>query len=136
MWAAWLLAARSGAAQAPSSITARRLPQAPSATAETPAATTPDTVFQIPRVTGPPNLETLLHNGHGSNGENGSSAVVRSAMGLAVTDFRQREPGDGTPVSRPTTAYLSYDDANLYVVFVCSDDPAKVRANIARRESI
>lgn len=136
MWAAWLLAARSGAAQAPSSLTARRLPQAPSATAETPAATTPDTVFQIPRVTGPPNLETLLHNGHGSNGENGSSAVVRSAMGLAVTDFRQREPGDGTPVSRPTTAYLSYDDANLYVVFVCSDDPAKVRANIARRESI
>jgi hypothetical protein len=55
---------------------------------------------------------------------------------VAVTEFRQRKPGDGVPVSQPTTAYLSYDDANLYVVFVCRDDPAKVRANIARRESV
>lgn len=134
--AAWLLAAGPAAAQAPSSIAATRRPAEPPASAQTPAATTPDTLFEIPRVSGPPDLEALLHSGHGSNGENGSSPVVHPAIGLAVTDFRQREPGDGTPVSQPTTVYLSYDDANLYVVFVCSDDPAKVRANIARRESI
>ena len=53
-----------------------------------------------------------------------------------MTDFRQREPGDGVPASQRTTAYLGYDDDNLYVIFVCADDPAKVRANIARREEI
>src|SRR5439155_1534703 len=57
-------------------------------------------------------------------------------LGARVTEFRQREPGDGTPVSQETTAYVSYDDENLYVVFVCRDDPAKVRASIARREEI
>ena len=104
--------------------------------AQQPAAPAQDLVVEIPRVTGPPDVQALLRNGHGSHGQNGSSPVVPSAFGLAVTDLRQREPGDGTPVSQPTTVYLSYDDANLYVVFVCSDDPAKVRANISRRESI
>ena len=51
-----------------------------------------------------------------------------------VTRFLQREPHDGEPVSRPTEAYLGYDDKNLYAVFVCHDDPAKVRAHEARRE--
>jgi hypothetical protein len=58
------------------------------------------------------------------------------AGGLRVSDFRQREPGDGVPVSVPTTAYVSYDDANLYVVFVCQDDPARVRASLTKREEI
>jgi hypothetical protein len=30
-----------------------------------------------------------------------------------VTDFRQREPGDGVPASAPTTAYLSHDDSQF-----------------------
>lgn len=77
----------------------------------------------VPRVQEPPQLADFLKQ----------SPVT----GLAVTtDFRQREPGDGVPVSAPTTAYLSYDDANLYVVFVCQDDPAKVRAGLTRREEI
>src|SRR5881296_43884 len=54
----------------------------------------------------------------------------------AVTGFRQRDPGDGNAVSAPTTAYLSYDDDNLYVLFVCKDDPAKVRATLANREDV
>src|SRR5213596_2457672 len=53
-----------------------------------------------------------------------------------VTDFRQRDPGDGVPASAPTTVYLSYDDVNLYVVFVCKDDPAEVRAGLTKREEI
>ena len=48
----------------------------------------------------------------------------------------QREPGDGVPSSVETTAYLSYDDGHLYAVFVCKDDPAKVRANMTKREAI
>ncbi len=55
---------------------------------------------------------------------------------VAVTGFRQRDPGDGVAVSAPTTAYLSYDDDNLYVLFVCKDDPAKVRAKLSNREDV
>jgi hypothetical protein len=58
------------------------------------------------------------------------------AGGIRVTEFRQREPGDGVPVSVPTTAFVSYDDANLYVVFVCRDDPAKIRVGLTKREEV
>jgi hypothetical protein len=39
-------------------------------------------------------------------------------------------------VSQPTTAYLSYDDKNLYAVFVCKDDPGLIRARIAKHDQI
>src|SRR6266576_967543 len=93
------------------------------------AQTSPATIT-VPRLPRAPALEYF-------DGQD-SLAAERTAAGLgvAVKDFRQREPGDGTPVSQTTTAYLSYDDANLYVVFVCRDDSAKVRARIARREEI
>jgi len=48
----------------------------------------------------------------------------------------QRNPHDGVPASQPTEAYLGYDDKNLYAVFVCFDDPGKVRARLSRREDI
>ncbi len=80
--------------------------------------------LSIPRVSRPPTLEDFL------------GGRPREAE-AHVTDFRQREPGDGVPASQETSAYLSYDDENLYVVFVCKDDdPAKVRARLARREGI
>ncbi|MGH7538870.1 MAG: DUF5916 domain-containing protein [Gemmatimonadales bacterium] len=106
----------------------------------------------IPRVDRPPKLEDFLR-GESSRPTgldhhtllvlNGPLTVLDGSPrgdtfggAVRVTEFRQRKPADGVPVSQPTTAYLSYDAANLYVVFVCQDDPAKVRANIARRESI
>src|SRR5256886_11185537 len=55
---------------------------------------------------------------------------------LTVTEFRQFEPGDGVPASDATTAYVSYDDANLYVVFVCRSAPRLVRAGLTKREDI
>ncbi len=53
-----------------------------------------------------------------------------------VTGFTQRNPHDGEAVSEPTDAYLGYDQKNLYVVFVCFDDPGKVRGRMSRREDI
>ena len=53
-----------------------------------------------------------------------------------VTGFTQRDPHDGEAVSETTDAYLGYDQKNLYVVFVCFDDPHKVRARMSRREDI
>ena len=81
----------------------------------------PPTV-RIVRVTRPPRIEDFLDGG--------------TPVGVPVTGFRQREPGDGTPVTQPTTAYLSYDEKNLYVVFVCKDEPGKVRARMSKREDI
>lgn len=53
-----------------------------------------------------------------------------------VTGFTQRNPHDGESVSEPTDAYLGYDQKNLYVVFVCFDDPGKIRARMSRREDV
>ena len=79
--------------------------------------------LQIPRVTRSPKLEDFL---------NGTPREAEAAL----TDFRQFRPGDGVPASQPTATYLSYDDKNLYVVFVCKDEPSKVRAHLAKREDI
>ena len=99
-------------------------------------AQTQTPTITIPRLTRAPAIDYVAgQDGHATD----SSLVAERAaegLGVAVTDFRQREPGDGTPASRTTIAYLSYDDANLYVVFICKDDPAKVRAHVARREDI
>jgi hypothetical protein len=80
-------------------------------------------VVHIPRVRRPPKLSDFING------------VPREAEAV-VTDFRQWGPVDGAPVSQATTAYLSYDDNNLYVGFVCMDDPARIRARVARRKDI
>jgi len=80
-------------------------------------------VVRVPRVTRAPQLEDFLNG------------TPREAE-IAVTGLRQRFPNDGQPVSQPTTAYLSYDEKNLYVVFVCEDDPEKIRARMAKREDV
>jgi len=78
-------------------------------------------VFQIPKVSRPPRLIDFV------------KGITRESE-IKITTFRQREPGDGSPASQSTAAYLSYDDKNLYVVFVCKDEPGKVRAHLTRRD--
>jgi hypothetical protein len=86
-------------------------------------AQAPPQALRIPRVSRAPKLEEFL---------NGATREAETT----VTGFRQREPGDGVPVSQATAAYLSYDDKNLYIVFVCKDEPNKIRARLAKREDI
>ena len=95
-----------------------------------PGATSPPTNvpepsrnLRIPRVSRPPRLQEFL------------DGTAREAEAV-ITDFRQREPGDGTPVSQQTVAYLSYDTDNLYLIFVCKDEPGKVRAHMSKRDDI
>ncbi len=78
---------------------------------------------RIPRVTTAPKLEDFLEN------------KPREAE-LTVENFRQFVPGDGTPATEKTTAYLSHDDKNLYVVFVCHDASGQVRAHLSKREDV
>ena len=56
--------------------------------------------------------------------------------GLKITEFLQREPHDGAPASQGTAAYISYDDRNLYVGFICKADPHTLRAHMVKREEI
>ena len=55
---------------------------------------------------------------------------------VSVSVFRQFDPHDGEPASLPTVAYLSYDDKNLYVGWICKDDPDKIYARMAPRKQI
>jgi hypothetical protein len=77
----------------------------------------------ITRVESPPKIEDYVAGNY--------------KPGTGVAGFLQREPGDLTPASEATEAFLSYDDANLYVAFVCrAKDPSRIRARMSRRESI
>lgn len=79
--------------------------------------------LRIPRVTRPPKLSDFLEG------------APREAEAV-VTEFRQFDPHDGEAASQPTAAYLSYDAKNLYVGWICKDDPAKVHARVAPRKQI
>jgi hypothetical protein len=91
--------------------------------ADPPLPKTTVAISKIPRVTRAPKIENFLEGG------------TREAE-LVVTDFRQNIPGDGDPASEMTTAYLSYDQKNLYVVFECKDASGGVRAHLSRREDL
>lgn len=87
------------------------------------AAQAPPPEVTIPRVDSPPVLERYLDG----------QAVP---PGLKVTGFKQREPGDGVDSQVETDVYVSYDDRHFYAVYLCRDDPARIRANLTKRESI
>ncbi|MBA4379017.1 MAG: hypothetical protein C0395_10280, partial [Gemmatimonas sp.] len=51
-----------------------------------------------------------------------------------VDRFGERQPGDNVAPLVRTEALLAYDDDNLYVAFVCEDDPATLRATMCHRD--
>jgi hypothetical protein len=57
--------------------------------------------------------------------------------GAAVfKDFYQVGPGDNIAPSRPTEAYMMYDEKHLYIGFKCWDEKDKIRATVAKRDSV
>jgi hypothetical protein len=105
--------------------------------AESPRQNAPQTQDASPQV-GPPALTIpRLQLAPALDDFLSMKPVGESALQMAkVTGFTQRNPHDGESVSEPTDAYLGYDQKNLYVVFVCFDDPRQVRARMSRREDI
>lgn len=79
--------------------------------------------LQIPRVSRAPRLSDFI------------DGTPREAE-TVISDFKQMDPHDGAPVSQATTAYLSYDSKNLYVGWICKDDPQQIRARVAPRKLI
>jgi hypothetical protein len=51
-------------------------------------------------------------------------------------DFYQTAPGNNVAPSKPTEAYMLYDEYNLYIAFRCWDEKGKVNATIAKRDSV
>ncbi|CAN5668239.1 hypothetical protein BH18ACI1_BH18ACI1_16100 [soil metagenome] len=51
-------------------------------------------------------------------------------------DFIQTNPGDNIAPSKPTEAYLAYDEKNLYIGFKCWDERDKIRATVAKRDNV
>ncbi len=51
-------------------------------------------------------------------------------------DFIQTGPGDNIAPSKPTEAYLAYDEKNLYIGFKCWDERDKIRATVAKRDAV
>lgn len=92
-------------------------------------AQTPDSApdaartLRIPRISAKPKLQSFIDD-------------KAPAEMVKVDGFRQRRPGDGTPVSMKTTAWIGYDQNNLYAAFVCDADPQTLRARLGKREDI
>jgi hypothetical protein len=53
-----------------------------------------------------------------------------------LKDFYQTQPGDNIQSSQPTELLLGYDAKFLYIAFRATDEPGKVRATVARRDSV
>jgi hypothetical protein len=77
----------------------------------------------IPRFEKPPTIDGKLDD------EVWKQAVV-------LKDFYQIQPGDNIPPSRPTEVLIGYDPKFLYIAFKATDEPDKVRATVAKRDSI
>lgn len=51
-------------------------------------------------------------------------------------DFYNTAPGYNTEPSKPTVAYVMYDEHFLYIGFKCWDDKDKIRATVAKRDNL
>lgn len=51
-------------------------------------------------------------------------------------DFYQINPGDNTTPTNPTEAFLGYDEKFLYFGVRAFEDPAKLRATLAKRDAV
>jgi hypothetical protein len=51
-------------------------------------------------------------------------------------NFAEHQPGDQTKPPVETYALMTYDNDNIYVAFMCYDDPTKVRASFGERERL
>ena len=61
-------------------------------------------------------------------------AVWQNAV--VLKDFYQIDPGDNVAPSKPTEVLLGYDAKTLYIAFKAFDEPDKIRATVAKRDSI
>ncbi len=76
----------------------------------------------------PKTTETIVIDGRPDENAWKTAAVFK--------DFYQTSPGDNIAPSKPTEAYVMYDEKNLYVAFKCWDEKDKIRATVAKRDQV
>ncbi len=91
--------------------------------AENPRYVSKKQPVQIPQFTAPPVIDGVL------NDEVWKSAAV-------FGEFLQTSPGDNVAPTHPTEFMMAYDSKNLYMAYNIKQDPATVRATVARRDNI
>ncbi|WMW80557.1 DUF5916 domain-containing protein [Undibacterium cyanobacteriorum] len=64
-----------------------------------------------------------------------NTAETTHKAGLEVNEFTVTSPRDGAKPTYATKAYLSYDDRNLYAIFVATANPNYLIARHTKRES-
>jgi hypothetical protein len=79
--------------------------------------------LRIPRFDKPPTIDGKLDD------DAWKGAVV-------LKDFYQISPGDNIAPSKPTEVMIGYDARFLYFAFHAYDEPDKVRATVAKRDSV
>jgi Domain of unknown function (DUF5916) len=58
-------------------------------------------------------------------------------VGASMADnFAEHSPGDQTEPAVKTEVLMTYDDDNVYVAFICYDDPSEVRASFSERDNM
>ncbi len=55
-------------------------------------------------------------------------------LASVVTEFYQREPDNGQPITEKTEVYVCYGEKQLYIGFRCFDDPDKITAKELKRD--
>lgn len=82
-----------------------------------------ESAVRIPRIESAPVIDGQLND-----------AVWQNAA--VFGDFLQTNPGDNIAPTHPTEFMMAYDSKNLYLAFRVKQDRDKVRATVARRDSI
>jgi len=82
----------------------------------------------IPRLESGPRLDDFL---------TGTARSQAAKQMLRISDFIDRYPKDGRPVTEPTVAYLGYTREYVFAAFVCKDKtPRLIRAHMLARDSM
>ncbi|MEA3005855.1 MAG: hypothetical protein QOI94_1124, partial [Acidobacteriaceae bacterium] len=82
----------------------------------------------IPRLESGPRLDDFL---------TGTARSQAAKQMLRISDFIDRYPKDGRPVTEPTVAYLGYTREYFFAAFVCKDKtPRLIRAHMLARDSL
>jgi len=98
-----------------------------------PAAAAPKGTFVVPPEKSAPVVIPRFDKAPVIDGKLDEEVWQKAAV---LKDFYQIQPGDNTPPSRPTEVLIGFDPKFLYIAFKATDEPDKVRATVAKRDSI
>jgi hypothetical protein len=80
------------------------------------------------------NAGMVVNAGRGTPVIDGVLSPGEWDMAVAYSDFIQFQPDPDDPASQKTTAWILYDENNLYIAFACEQPDNEIQAYITRRD--